>query len=110
MASIPHTIPSFLRFAERVDSMLRFDRDPTGRGTVASVANGAEADRLYRELRNSIVSELRDVIEPPPEDTVLDQLRWAVSIPWWSLLLGLLFSIPVVIIVMLVFKSAGWIP
>jgi len=61
VASIPHTIPSFLRFAERVDSMLRFDRDPTGRGTVASVANGAEADRLYRELRNSIVSELRDV-------------------------------------------------
>jgi len=110
VALVPYTIPSFLRFAERVDAMLRFDRDPTGRGTVASVASGAEADRLYRDLRPSIVAELRNVIEPPPEDTVLDQLRWAFSIPWWSILVSLLFSIPAIIIVMLVFKSAGWIP
>jgi hypothetical protein len=106
VALVPHAIPSFLRFAERVDWMLRFDPDPTGRGTVASVANGAEADKLYRELRTSIVAELRDVIEPPPEETALDQLRWALSIPWWSILVSLLFGIPILIILMLVLTSS----
>jgi hypothetical protein len=106
VALVPHAIPSFLRFAERVDSMLRFEPDPTGGGTVASVASSAEADKLYRELRTSIVAELRDVIEPPPEDTVLDQLRWALSIPWRYLLLSLLFSIPILIILMLVLTSS----
>src|SRR4029453_12463075 len=54
VALIPQTIPSFLRFAQRVDGLLCIDPDPSGPGLLASVANAAEADQLYRHDRGTI--------------------------------------------------------
>jgi hypothetical protein len=110
VALVPQAIPSFLRFAQRVDGLLRIDPNPNGAGLIASVASAAEADNLYRQYRRPIVAELRDVIKPPTEATAVDELRWALSIPVRYLLLFLLGSLPVLIVVVLVLRYAKWTP
>jgi len=67
-ALVSQVSPSFQSFAERVDGLLRLDPDPKGVGLIASVASGAEADKLYRRYRKPIVVDLRNAIEPPTEE------------------------------------------